>query len=382
MDSPVRILHAVVNMNRGGAETLIMNLYRNIDRYRVQFDFLTCKEGAFDEEIIGLGGRIHRIPYISEVGHSGYLRALHQFFRTHADCYSIIHSHMDRMSGHVLRAAQRAGISVRIAHSHSTASEGKFFNKVYKWYAGNNLQSSATHFMSCSMDAARWLFPKKIKNTIILPNGIESEKFKFLDTIRTSVRDELGIKENEFVVGHVGRFVPVKNHKFILEIFQKLVNERPESVLVLTGDGPLRSEIERIISNYGLTQKVKMLGVRNDVHRLMQAFDVLVFPSLYEGLPVTLVEAQGAGLPCLVSEHISREVDLKLDLMQFLPINKVGNFVRILTEMKKNEQRKISNHRLYHSGFDIQYSAKFIEEFYLSYSEVNYETTNDIYTYV
>src|SRR5690625_1411509 len=195
MDSPLKILHVVVNMNRGGAETLIMNLYRNMNREKVQFDFLTFKPGVFDSEITNMGGKVHRIPYITDVGHSGFIQELYYisyitdvghsgfiqelnyFFKENWN-YKIIQSHMDKMSGFILKSAKKAKIPIRIAHSHNTASEGGVFAKAYKWYAGNHILTGATHLYACSNKAATWLFGNRSDQAHILKNGIETEKFK------------------------------------------------------------------------------------------------------------------------------------------------------------------------------------------------------------
>lgn len=244
MGTPLRVLHVVVNMNRGGAETLIMNLYRNIDRSKVQFDFLTCKEGVFDKEIVKLGGEVHRIPYVTDVGHRGYIKALNTFFNSHPQ-YKIIHSHMDKMSGFVLRSAKKARVPVRIAHSHSTSSEGGAIAKIYKWYAGAFITSCATHFLACSVAAAQWLFANRESATKILKNGIECDEFTFNPDIRAQVRKELNLHGDVFVIGHVGRFAHPKNHTFLIDIFAQLIEYRPNSILLLVGDGPLRLEMKK-----------------------------------------------------------------------------------------------------------------------------------------
>ena len=200
MGGPIRILHVVVNMNRGGAETLIMNLYRNMDRSKVQFDFLTCREGAFDEEIAAMGGRIHRIPYVTDVGHFGYVKALDAFFTSHPE-YKIVHSHMDKMSGLVLRSAKKAGIPIRIAHSHNTSSEGGTATKVYKSYAGKFILPNASHLLACSNLAANWLFEKKANQARILKNGIDCDQFAFSAEVRKQVREELKLLAWQFCNG-------------------------------------------------------------------------------------------------------------------------------------------------------------------------------------
>lgn len=367
MGSPVRILHVVVNMNRGGAETFIMNLYRNIDRTKVQFDFLTCKEGVFDDEIRKMGGILHRIPYVSDVGHFKYIQELDQFFVKHP--YQIVHSHMDKMSGLVLRAAKRAGVPIRISHSHNTKSEGGLAVRMYKWYSGKLISSNATELFACSDFAAEWLFQRSARGTKIVKNGIEVERFTFSNIIRNDVRKELNIKKDTFVLGHVGRFSPQKNHLFLIDLFEKFHRQYSNSLLLLTGDGPLRNEIENKIRERNLVDKVRLIGIRNDVERILHGLDVFVFPSLHEGLPVSLIEAQGAGLPCLISETISQEVELGSNLIHFLPLNNKTLWQRKLGELAENPTpREAQSDTFTKKGYDIKVSANDLEKFYLKVS--------------
>lgn len=365
MGGPLRILHAVVNMNRGGAETLIMNLYRNIDRSKIQFDFLTCRPGVFDQEIEGMGGRIHRIPYVNDVGHFGYVKSLNTFFSSHPE-YKIVHSHMDKMSGLVLRSAKKAGVPIRISHSHNTSSEGGTVVKAYKSYAGKFILPTATHLLACSNLAANWLFAKKAKQAIILKNGIDSDQFMFSAEIRKQVREELDLIEKNFVLGHVGRFAHQKNHSYLIDIFADVLVYIPDAILILVGDGPLRDEIEQKVRTLKIEDNVRFLGVRSDIHRLLQAFDVFVFPSLHEGLPVTLVEAQGAGLPCIISEEITKEVDLGIHLIQYSNLTDRMNWVEKIQQIAEgNITRNIPTSFLSEKGYDIKNTAKLTEDFYL-----------------
>jgi glycosyltransferase involved in cell wall biosynthesis len=363
---PIRILHVMVNMNRGGAETLIMNLYRNIDRSKLQFDFLTCKEGVFDAEIIEMGGLIHRSPYVTEVGHAEYIKALDQFFVSHLE-YKIVHSHMDKMSGFILRSAKKAGKPIRIAHSHNTSSEGGIAAKTYKWVAGKLILSNATHLLACSNKAAKWLFAGKDDKAKILKNGIEADRFVFSSEVRKQGREELKLSPDHFVVGHVGRFCHQKNHSFLVDIFAQLLKDKPEAVLVLVGDGPLRIEIERKVRDLNLQKNVRFLGIRSDIARLLQAFDVFVFPSWHEGLPVTLIEAQGAGLPCIISDVITQEVDMGIDLVDYLPLSDKLNWVKqIKSLISRNITRSIPAYSLSNKGYEIKNTAEWAEDYYLS----------------
>ncbi|MDR6121920.1 glycosyltransferase involved in cell wall biosynthesis [Bacillus sp. SLBN-46] len=366
MSKPIRVLHVVVNMNRGGAETLLMNLYRNIDRSKIQFDFLTCKEGVFDQEIKELGGTIHRIPYINEVGHFSYIKALNNFFSTYND-YTIVHSHLNRMSGVVVRAAKKFGIRYCISHSHNTGGEGGVLSKAYKWYSGLFIPYHSDYTFACSEAAAKWLFGSKSNQAKLLKNGIEPEMFTFSSDIRMRIRQELGI-DDQIVFGHVGRFTKQKNHKFLVEIFAEFVKRKPNSILLLCGDGVLRNDIEKRVCELNIQDKVKFLGVRSDINQLLQAFDLFLFPSLHEGLPVTLIEAQAAGIPCLISDEITDEVDLGLGLMKFLNLSSKDLWA---AELEKMTVEKIQRHTskinmLRDSGYDIKNTATWLQDFYLS----------------
>ncbi|WP_404452326.1 glycosyltransferase family 1 protein [Virgibacillus necropolis] len=366
MGSPLRVLHVVVNMNRGGAETLIMNLYRNIDRSKVQFDFLTCKEGIFDSEIIAMGGKVHRIPYITEIGHKGYIQELNKFFKTNSE-YKIIHAHMDKMSGLVLRSARKANVPIRIAHSHNTKSEGGFVSKLYKWNAGRSIKPNATHRYACSHAAAKWLYGDGITNTLILKNGIEPDKFQYTHLAREHIRSELKIENEALVLGHVGRFSHQKNHLFLLDIFASISNEVPNAVLILAGDGPLKAKIIEKAERLNIADKVKLVGVREDINLLLQAFDIFVFPSLHEGLPVTLIEAQGAGLPCVISNTITKEVDMKVGLVHYLSINDQTSWLTTISNLAQdNKSRTISKNALSQNGYDIRKTAVLTETSYLA----------------
>ncbi|MDR7239988.1 glycosyltransferase family 1 protein [Neobacillus drentensis] len=368
MGNPLRILHVVVNMNRGGAETLIMNLYRNIDRSNVQFDFLTCKEGEYDKEIESMGGKIHRIPYISDVGHFKYVKELDKFFYAHSD-YKVVHSHLDKMSGIVLRSAKRAKIPIRISHSHNTYSEGGMAARIYKWYVGLFIPSYATNLFACSNKAAEWLFKDRSLTTEIIKNGIESERFSFSLTTRKEVRKELNLESNIFVLGHVGRFSHQKNHTYLIDVFAKFNKMHKESVLILVGDGPLRTDIEKKVMNLNLKDKVKFIGIRSDINRLLQAFDVFVFPSLHEGLPVSLIEAQGSDVPCLISDNISKEVDLGSKLVEFLPLNDKYKWVKKMMDISSRKiSRKSMSILISERGYEAKDTADQIEDFYLSVS--------------
>ncbi|WP_066186665.1 glycosyltransferase family 1 protein [Gracilibacillus timonensis] len=366
MGSPLRVLHVVVNMNRGGAETLLMNIYQNIDREKIQFDFLTCKEGVFDKEIEALGGEVHRIPYLTEAGHSGYLQALDHFFAEHKT-YQIVHAHMDKMSGLVMRSAKKSGIPVRIAHSHNTRSEGHFLIKLYKWYAGLLISSNTTQQYACSQAAAEWLFRSKSQHTFIVNNGINIEQFTYSEQKRRLMRERFAIADDTLVLGHVGRFHPQKNHTFLIELFHQVSKEITNTLLILVGNGPDRTKMETKVKDLKLERKVKFLGVRDDIPDLLQMFDLFVFPSFFEGLPVTLIEAQTAGLPCIISDSITEEVDMDLGLVHRLPLVDQASWTRKMIDITNQPVSRILAKRgVLTEDFDIQKIAQTLQQHYLT----------------
>ena len=380
MGDVLRVLHVVVNMNRGGAETFIMNVYRNIDRSKIQFDFLTCREGVFDEEITRLGGRIHRIPYVTDVGHFKYMKQLDSFFQKH-NTYRIVHAHMDKMSGLVLRAAKKAEIPIRISHSHSTESEGTIFIKLYKWYIGLFIRANVTNSIACSNNAAKWLFNNQ--SVKIVKNGINPEAFNYSAKQREQIRSILGINKDTFVVGHIGRFSPIKNHKYLINLFSKYLKHNRNGLLLLVGDGPLRKELEEQVQQLNIREKVIFTGVRSDVSDLIQSMDVLVFPSIHEGLPVTLIEAQGSGLPCIISDTISTEVDLGLNLIEFLSLENFGEWIKRLISLSEEKIIRTSNLETFvQQGYSIKETATDLKEYYLSLTGDVNEKTNHIHAYV
>lgn len=366
---PVRVLHVVSIMDPGGIETLLMNLFRAIDRSMIQFDFLVQREqkGFFEDEIESYGGLIYRVPYVSKVGPWKYKKLLTGFFKAHPE-YQIVHSHLNTVSGLVLEAAKKAGVPVQIAHSHSSSPETGFLEGLFKnLYCKSKIPRVATHFFACSQAAGSWLFGEKISNTSlkIIKNGIDVEKFSFNGQSRMQSRKALGLADNAFVVGHVGRFHPLKNHSFLVDVFAEIYKRNKNAVLLLIGDGERKAEIETKVQKLGLAQAVLFLGVRSDVNLLMQAMDVFVFPSRYEGLGVSLIEAQAAGLPCVISDAIPQEVGVVDYLIKRVSLEKdVIEWAEAVLGCPQQE-RVNTTERITQKGFSIQQTAKKLQDFYL-----------------
>lgn len=362
----VRVLHIVTNMDRGGLETMLMNYYRHMDREKIQFDFLVHRQerAAFDDEIESLGGRIFRLPRLNPLS-SGYFHALNAFFAAHPE-YRIVHSHLDCMSAYPLRAAKNAKVPVRIAHAHST-SQDRNWKLAFKLISKKMIAFYATDLFACSVSAGRWMFGTS--NVRILPNAIDVNLYTFSPSVREQMRKELGV-ENRLVIGHVGRFSAVKNHMFLLDVFVSLLKKEPNAVLLLVGGGEDMPKIQAKAHALGIAEHVRFLGVRNDVADLMQAMDVFVFPSLYEGLGIALVEAQTAGLPCVVSDTIPHEAYLT-DLVDSeklsAPEEKWAEKILTMRAVPRTDRRaEIAAH-----GFDITTEAVKLQEFYLDAYEQN-----------
>ena len=365
-DRPLRVLQVVGQMYRAGAETLLMNLYRNIDRNLVQFDFLTHRQerGDYDDEIEALGGNVYCLCPMSLQNSAKYARMLGDFFREHP-YYRIVHSHLDAMSSLPLAAAKRAGVEVRIAHSHNTAFPR---DKKYplRLVSQKLIPLTATHYFACSDESAKFLFPKQVfekKNYQVLKNAIELNLFAYREEVRKQMRAELGIASGTLAVGHVGRFCQQKNHRKLLRIFACLHRQFPDSLLLLAGRGELLEEMKSLCSQLKLEKAVKFLGVRSDIEDLMQAFDVFVLPSLYEGFPVVGVEAQAAGLPCLFSDRVKRDIALT-NAVKFLPLEAEDEvWAREVLELQKTP-RFDNTGILAKKGFDIGEQAENMTEFY------------------
>lgn len=363
MSKPIRVLQVVTHMNRGGLETMLMNYYRHIDRTQVQFDFLVHRQAraAYDDEIESLGGVIYRLPRLVPWSRS-YLNALDAFFETHPE-YQIVHVHQDCLSSVILKAAQKHGVQVRIAHSHNSKQDRNLKYPIKLWYRQFIPKYSTTLF-SCGNKAGKWMFGKHTFQ--LLNNAINTAEYSFDNSRRKQIRTSLGIGNNTFVVGHIGRFSPQKNHTFLIDIFSEIKTQNNNSLLLLVGDGDLRPQIEQKVSDLGLTERVIFTGVRSDVSDLLQAMDAFVFPSNYEGLPVTLVEAQASGLPCFISDKVPYDCVLT-DLVTQVPLDAPPKKWAAIVMSAQNRKRRNTYNEIVQAGFDIKANAMWLEAFYLSH---------------
>lgn len=356
-----RVLHVAGNMNIGGAETFVMNVYRKIINDNIQFDFVIHgKEGKYIPEIRKLGGNIY---HISDRKKNIFLN-LYQYyklFKNHKE-YNTIHIHTNSsIVFPTLIIAWLCRIKVRICHSHSTSTKRKKLHIIFR----PMLRLFANQYFACSNSAGEWLYGKKTitKGKVrIINNGIDSGRFQYDPLIRKDLRKELGITE-KFVVGHIGNFRTPKNHSFLIDIFNKLQQRNEKAILVLVGGGELIDDIKEKVRCLGLQDKVLFLGVRKDVNVMLQIFDVLVFPSIFEGLPVTLIEAQATGLKCLVSDRITEEVKIT-DLVEFLSIEEDPEEWARIIESYSFYTRKTRDREIITNKYDISNTVKILLDIY------------------
>lgn len=367
IEEPIRVASVIGRYIGGGVEAVTINYYRNIDKNKVQLDFI-CDEDSTNipyEEIERMGGKVIIIPSYSKP--FKYHKALKRVLKE--GNYKIIHSNINTLSVFSLFAAKCAGVPVRIAHSHSTTNKKEKKKNLMKQILRPFSKVFATDYMCCSELAGRWLFGNKEYdkgNVYLLNNAIDLDKFKYNESLRKKKRKELGIKDDTLVIGHIGRFVAQKNHDFLIDIFNEIHKKNNNSILLLAGQGPLMEDIKNKVKDLNLDDNVKFLGQRNDANELYQAFDVFLLPSLYEGLPVVGVEAQAAGLLCYLSDDMTKETKV-LDITKFMSLNNTPEewANNILDDVKKYKRIDTSK-EMTAKNFNIKEEAKKLEEYYLN----------------
>lgn len=364
---PIRVASVIGRYIGGGVEAVTINYYRNIDKSKVQLDFI-CDEDSTNipyEEIEEMGGKVIIIPSYSKP--FKYHKELKRVLKE--GNYKIVHSNINTLSVFSLFAAKCAGVPVRIAHSHSTTNKKEKKKNLMKQVLRPFSKVFATDYMCCSELAGRWLFGDKEYdkgNVYLLNNAIDLDKFKYNETLRKKKRKELGIKDDTLVIGHIGRFVAQKNHDYLIDIFSEIHKKNNNSILLLAGQGPLMEDIKNKVKELNLEDSVKFLGQRNDANELYQAFDVFLLPSLYEGLPVVGVEAQAAGLLCYLSNDMTKETKV-LDITKFMSLNNTPKewANNILDDVKKYKRIDTSK-EMTAKNFNIKEEAKKLEEYYLN----------------
>lgn len=377
MSEPIRILNLFTILNRGGAETMVMNYYRKIDKTKVQFDFMVHRQerGAYEDEIEAMGGRIYRMCPIYPQYIFRYKRLLKEFFDAHPE-YRIIHSHMSELSYFAFQEAIRHDVPVRICHAHNTpvfkyeTSIGKLKYLAREWLA-HKVRVLSTDYFACSQIAGEWLFGKKNKDKLqFMPNAIDTKEFVYTSQKAFDSKKKFGW-EKKMVIGHVGRFDKQKNHSFLIDIFYTFHQRNTGSVLVLVGKGELMESVRRKVHSFGLDDCVFFMGIQSNMSQLYWAFDVFLFPSFYEGLPVSLIEAQASGLSCVVSDRISRQTKIIPSYIEVSLHASVEEWAICMERALIEWKRKNVFTQIRDAGFDIETNAEWLTRFYLDKWEKN-----------
>ena len=364
----IRVLNLFTILNRGGAETMCMNLYRHIDRTKVQFDFLVYHQerGIYEDEIESLGGHVFRIPDIHDL--RDHIKGAREFFAQHKE-FAAVHNHMQSSGGFICREAHRAGVGMIIYHSHFGplpifANGPKWtFQRLRNIMVDKLSLHSSTHFLACGEEAATAI-PANYKPVIILRNAIDLDTFRYDPHTRDKIRSSEDC-DNKLIVGNVARFDDNKNQSFAVDIIQQLLKMELNCELWLIGDGIRRQQIEGKVREQNLQEYVRFLGVRTDVNELLQAMDVFLFPSIAEGLPVSCIEAQAAGLPCVFSDGFDPNTVITDNCAVVSLQQSPAEWAKTIVRMSKIKRCDTSA-RIREVGYDIQETSKYMEKFYLS----------------
>jgi glycosyltransferase EpsF len=357
-----RILHIIGSMDRAGAETMVMNLYRVLDRNEYQFDFLyfTEKKCDFDDEIEALGGRVFRV---SNKGFINRFTSTFEFLKKNKGFYAI-HSHTLLNNGTNLFAAYLAGHKKRVSHSHNTSNGSKtlFLSRLYYQFSKYLINTFANGYIACGNDAGKYLYYGKNK-FLFLPNAVNFEDF---NNLGSAIRAEFGIESNSLLICQIGRFLEVKNHMFTIELARYMASKNIDFKILLVGDGLLKEHMIGKVEEYEVDDKVIFLGLRKDIPNILKAADCMIMPSLHEGFPVVLVEAQAAGTPSLISSTIAGQVDLGVDLIHFESLSSHYKIwyekLREIKMLKKQDDLFLEN--LKNQGFDISSSLNILLKYY------------------
>ena len=376
---PVIVAQIMGKWIGGGVESVIMNYYRHLDHTKIQFDFI-CDEDSTRipyDEIKKLGGRVFLVPKYQKLPQ--YLKVLEDLFRKNH--YRIVHSNVNTLSVFPLYAAKKAGVPIRISHSHSTSNVREWKRNIIKNILRTFSKRYATDYFACSELAGRYLFGSKTFDrgeVKIIHNAIDLDKFKFDPIARKNLRKELGIDDETIVIGHVGRFVQTKNHHFLIYAFKKYHNKNPNAKLLLIGTGPLEEKIKAKVKKLNLEDSVLFLGQRNDTNKLYSVMDIFCLPSLYEGLPVAGIEAQAAGLPCVYSDKVTIEADAANNAY-YASIKNIYSYLQTLEQAIANRVKNRNNIK-FSKHFQISSNVNILEKFYQQPLRVMHLISTDVFS--
>lgn len=364
MKKPIRILHILQRMEPAGIQTFLMSIYRNIDRDKVQFDFLVHYKTPqiFDEEIEKMGGKIYRLSFREDFNLIKYIMDLKKFFKEHKE-YHIVHGHMHALGGIYLKIARDNHVKVRIAHSHTNNTQNDI-KKPIKLIMNKMYEKYATNLFACSETAGKYMF--KSKKFTVINNGIDSQKFKFDINKRKEIRKELKLDNNTILIGSIGRFEKQKNQLFTIEIFNEFLKINKDSKLLLVGNGSMEKNIYNKVNEMDLMNNVIFLKNRKDIDKIYCALDVFLFPSLFEGLGIVAVEAQTSGTPVICSNTLPKEIDISPLIYRMSLNENAKEWANKINEVIKNKLvHTDTTQYTINADYDIKEITKKLENFYI-----------------
>lgn len=374
MEEPIRVLYWGMTDNIGGIESFIMNIYRNIDRNKVQIDFLLDHaqgEIAFEDEIIKMGGRIYRVMYSEKESFIKSRTELDKFFKQHRE-FSAVHIHVNFLYAYPLKYAKKYHIPLRIIHAHNSNEDidrstgiRKILKKVRTLRVKKQIVKYPNRYFACSDLAADFMFHEKKYKWV--KNGVEIRKYQYNQVYREKIREELGVADDEYVIGFIGRLREQKNPYFIIDTFREYLNMNQKAKLIIAGIGEWEQDVKEYAKDLIENGKAFFLGKRTDAEYLYQGFDCFLLPSLYEGLPVVLVEAQIAGLPCFTSDVVTKQVNITGLVNYYSLKNDAKEWARLI-QTKKDQyhlNREVYAKKVEEQGFDVKSVAKELEKIYL-----------------
>ena len=373
MEQPIRILEVVSKMNRAGTETMLMNFYRHMDRTQIQMDFAVCTEEKcdYDDEISALGGRIIRYPRYTGINHLSYKKWWNIFLDTHKE-YQVIHGHIGSTAAIYLNIAKKRGLYT-IAHSHGTKGPLNLYSVLYHFFSYRT-RFIADYFFGCSKQALIDRYGKNVANSSqarVLNNAIDAAAYVYDPRVREIVRKDFHLEHTELVLGTVGRLSPQKNPLMTIRILSELKKNGLQFKFLWVGTGEMKDTIEAAIRENNLVHDVIMLGVRNDVQRILQAIDIFIFPSVWEGLGIVAIESQASGLPTLCSDQVPAEAKIT-DLCEYIPLNNTSSWCEAVQRISqciksKNYYRRNTYSEVVKAGFEINDVARWLQDFYINH---------------
>jgi glycosyltransferase EpsF len=367
----IRVLAVLSTLSAGGAETMYINLYRKLDKTKYKIDFLIFgdRNGFYADEVMRNGSRIFKMTSIRESGINGLCQSVEKCICENGP-YDVVHSHIDYLSGFVMKIAKKCNVKIRLAHSHSTSAHTHkgSMPTLFMLYLRKLINRNATKRLACSLDAAEYMFGKtKVENAVIINNAIDLSKFSNVGQYPSTL-DGISLSDKKVIL-HIGRFVREKNHRELIMIFDEYIKKYTDTILLLVGEGELKGNIIQLVNSLGLQENVKFLGVRSDIPELLALSDVFVLPSEFEGLPVTLIEAQAMNVPCVVSDNVKRGVDCGIDLISFIPLGDRSTWCEAIDIAAKRQERNNNYSVMTDNGYNIDKNMDVIERLYSGINE-------------